>query len=88
MPKIAHFAKTIANCPTVHNGNNMVSVHEWIQPTQETIKKPTSEWAITSAMELRGGDQALKPQQKFQERPVLPKSLCDDPQWQQLDFSA
>ena len=23
------------HCATIHNGNNVISVHEWIQPTQE-----------------------------------------------------
>jgi len=36
---------------------------------------PNSEWVVTTAMEL-GADQDLKPQQKCQEGPVFPKSLC------------
>jgi len=40
----------------------MISVHEWIQPTQERIKKPNPEWVITSAMEL-GRDKDLMPPQ-------------------------
>jgi len=44
-------------------------------------------WVITSAMELEV-NQDLKSSQKIKKRPDLPKPLCDDPQWQQLDFSA
>jgi len=40
------------HCATIHNGDNMISVHEWIQPTQERTKKPNSEWGTASAMEL------------------------------------
>jgi len=39
-------------CATIHSGNNMISVHEWIQPTQESTRKPNWEWMIiTFAME-------------------------------------
>jgi len=71
----------------IRNGNNMISVHEWMQPTQERTTRPNSESAITSATKL-GADQDLKPSRKCQKSPILPLSLCNDPQWQQNDFSA
>jgi len=33
-------------------------------------------------------NQDLKSSQKIKKPPDLPKPLCDDPQWQQRDFSA
>jgi len=47
------------HCATIHNGNNMISVHEQIHPTQETTKKTNSEWGITSTVEM-GANQDLK----------------------------
>jgi len=70
----------------IHNGNIMISVHEWIQTTQEGTKKSFSEWVITSSMEL-GGDQDSKPARKVQKSTDLPWSLRKDPQWQQPVFS-
>jgi len=71
----------------MHNDNNIVSVHEWIQTKQERSEKPNSECGIASALNL-GSDKDFKFLTKVQKHPVLPWSLCSDPQWQHHDFSA
>jgi len=65
----------------------MISVHAWIQPTQEKTKKPNLEWRTTSATELEES-QDLKPSRKIPKTPNLPRLLHNDPWWQQHDFSA
>jgi len=52
------------HCATIHNGNNVISVHEWTQPTQQRTTKSNWVWVITSAMELEV-NQDLKPSRKF-----------------------
>jgi len=49
-------------------------------------KKSNSEWVVTSVM-LLGAGQDLKRSGKVQKSPILPWMLCNDPQWQQHDFS-
>jgi len=70
------------HCETIRNGNNMISVHEWMQPTQVRTQKPNSEWGITFVMELEVNqdlkpsvNQDLKPSKKCPERANLPSSL-------------
>jgi len=65
----------------------MISVHEWIQPTQEKTKKPNLEWGTTSATELEAKEE-LKPSRKIPKLPTLPRLLSKDPWSQQHDFRA
>ena len=77
-PKVTQFSAVVVQQSTVHNGNNMVSVHEWIQHAQEKTKKPNLEWGTTSATEL-DENQDLKPSQKIPKSPNFPRLLCNDP---------
>jgi len=54
----------------MHDDNNVVSVIEWIQTTQERTKKPNSECGITYAFEP-WPDKDLKFPAKIQKQPVL-----------------
>jgi len=74
--RTTHFACTIVQrstlattSPTIHNGNNVISVHEWIQPTQQRTKKSNWVWGITSAMELEV-NQDLKRSRKIKKHPI------------------
>jgi len=71
----------------IQDGNSVVSVHEWIQPTHEKTPMPNSERIIKPTMEL-GLDLDLKQSRKSQNAPVLPSSLHNDPRWQQCGFSS
>jgi len=65
----------------------MISVHEWIQPTQEKTKKSNLERRTTSTTELEANEE-FKPSRKITKSPNLPQLLRNEPQWQQRDFSA
>jgi len=64
----------------------MISVHIWIQPTQERTTKPNFESVITFVLEL-GADEELKWSKKRQKSPVLQQSLRNNRKQQQHDFS-
>jgi len=56
------------HCTTIRDGNNVVSVHEWIQPTHERTPMSNSECVITPTMEL-GADWDMKQSRKSQKSP-------------------
>jgi len=65
----------------------MISVHEWIQPTKASAKKPNWEWDANFATKLEV-NQDLKPSQNVPKSPTFLRLLCNNPQWQQHGFSA
>ena len=62
----------------IHNDNNVISVREWIQPTQERTKKSNWVWVITSAMELEV-NQDLKPSRKIKKPTRFAEAIVRGP---------